>query len=308
MEEEVIQTENQLEINAMIRAARESNGIEIDLSEEELRLLNETIEAAFENTGTENTEEQESPLIIIPENSSTLLVRDETSRFSGAIWYDKIKEQELIVGGAGGISSYVLFLLSRLQPRNIKVYDPDTVETVNMAGQLYSRNDVGSTKVSAMGIMMANYSNFYNVSLYNELFTTGKSPKKIMICGFDNMQARKDFFEVWERQLERDPENRNQCLFIDGRLNAEEFQVLCINGADTFNIDRYKQEFLFDDSEVEEALCSYKQTSFCANMIASVMVNLFVNHCANLCEPVIDRDLPFFTSYSADMMFFKTEN
>ena len=70
-------------------------------------------------------------------------------------------------------------------------------------------------------------------------------------------------------------------------------------------MDRYEKEFLFRDSEAEETLCSYKQTTFMANMIGSVMVNLFVNFCANECNPLIPRDLPFFTEYSADTMFFK---
>jgi len=42
-----------------------------------------------------------------------------------------------------------------------------------------------------------------------------------------------------------------------------------------------------------------------ANMIGSVMVNLFVNFCANECNPLVPRDLPFFTEYNADTMYFK---
>lgn len=46
-----------------------------------------------------------------------------------------------------------------------------------------------------------------------------------------------------------------------------------------------------------------------ANMIASVMVNVFVNFAANNSDPapVIPRDIPFFISYSADTMFTKVE-
>jgi hypothetical protein len=44
-----------------------------------------------------------------------------------------------------------------------------------------------------------------------------------------------------------------------------------------------------------------------ANMIASVMVNLFVNFVANQCDPLVPRDLPFYTSYSAETMYYKTE-
>ena len=91
------------------------------------------------------------------------------------------------------------------------------------------------------------------------------------------------------------------------RLAAEEFQILCIKGDDNYNINRYSKEFLFSDEEADETICSYKQTTFCANMIASYMVNLFVNFCANQGNPLIDRDLPFLTTYNAETMYLKTE-
>lgn len=76
-------------------------------------------------------------------------------------------------------------------------------------------------------------------------------------------------------------------------------------GDDEYNINRYNNEFLFSDAEADETICSYKQTTFCANMIASYMVNLFVNFCAN--EVGGCRDLPFFTEYNAILMYLKTE-
>ena len=83
---------------------------------------------------------------------------------------------------------------------------------------------------------------------------------------------------------------------------------MCITGDADYNIKKYEKDYLFRDSEAEETICSYKQTTFMANMIASVMVNLFVNFCANECDPLVPRDLPFFTEYSAETMFFKVIN
>ena len=132
------------------------------------------------------------------------------------------------------------------------------------------------------------------------------SATSIMICGFDNMEARKVFFNSWKKYVELRPDSEQKhCLFIDGRLAAEEFQVFCIRGDDKYNINRYDNEFLFSDSEADETICSYKQTSFMANMIGSIIINLFVNFCAN--EVGACRDLPFFTTYNAIAMYFKTE-
>lgn len=208
--------------------------------------------------------------------------------------------------------SYVAFLLSRMKPDHIIIYDDDTVELANMSGQFYSSSDISKTKAQAMTDMMHNYSNYYSITSLNERFTANSSPTDIMICGFDNMYARRIFYNVWKHHVVSMPEEqRKHCLFIDGRLAAEEFQVLCIQGDDGFNMGRYERDWLFSDDEADATLCSYKQTTFMANMIGSIITNLFVNFCANDLEgdkkPMIDRSLPFLTSYDASMMMFTTE-
>lgn len=256
-----------------------------------------------ENTNIENTH------IEIPENSDTLLVDDTTSRFSSAIWYNNIQSKAVILAGVGGIGSYVGFLLARLKPLSLFIYDDDVVESANMSGQLYSINDVGNKKVYALANMAANYAAYHNVFTIDHRFTLNDTPSDIMICGFDNMAARSTFFNAWLCHVNSLPEEQKKdCLFIDGRLAAEEFQVFCIRGDDKFNRGRYSRDFLFSDAEADETICSYKQTSFCANMIASIIVNLFVNFCANQCNPLIERDLPFLTQYDSETMYFKTES
>ena len=195
-----------------------------------------------------------------------------------------------------------------MKPNALFIYDPDIVETANMSGQLYSMNDVGSPKVSALSEMISRYCDYGSTFAVPERFDESSEATDIMICGFDNMTARKLFFKKWINHVQNKPASeRANCLYIDGRLAAEEFQVLCIKGDDEFNINRYGREFLFSDIEADATVCSYKQTTFMANMIASVMVNLFVNFVANQCEPLIDRDLPFYTTYSAETMYYKTE-
>ncbi len=273
----------------------EDNGdsISFELSEEEQAILDQAVEDAHQE---------------IPTNSATLLVDEATSRFSSAIWYDNIQKKTVTLAGVGGIGSYVGFLLARMKPAFMFIYDDDIVEAVNMSGQLYGQSDLGRPKVSALAGMIRNYAGYGNVFAMTERFTNESEASDIMICGFDNMAARRLFFNKWVNHVQSKPEEeRKNCLFIDGRLAAEEFQILCIKGDDEYNINRYNNEFLFSDAEADVTICSYKQTTFCANMIASYMVNLFVNFCANQCEPIIDRDLPFLTTYNAETMYLKTE-
>lgn len=262
--------------------------------EEELMLIQ-----ALENTHQE-----------ISVNSQTITVDETTSRFSGAIWYEEIQKQAVTLAGVGGVGSYVGFLLGRLKPKRLIIYDPDRVETVNMSGQLYGQTDVGNYKSVALSIMIRNYANYNNIVALNDRFDANSEATDIMICGFDNMEARKVFYERWKQRVLSYPtgsNDRKKCLFIDGRLAAEEFQVLSIQGNDDRAMKEYEDKWLFSDVEAEETICSYKQTTFMANMIASVMVNIFVNFVANQCNPIIDRDVPFFISYDASTMFTKVE-
>lgn len=242
----------------------------------------------------------------IHKNSETLLISEETSRFNSAIWFDKTRKQDVTIAGLGGIGSYVVFMLSRLDVNTMTLYDPDKVERVNLSGQLYNSNQIGDYKVDAAANMIANYSNYYSFVAKHEKLDENSMISKVTICGFDNMKARKDAFRNWTNFVARLPEEeRGECLFIDGRLAAEELQVFCIKGDDTDGERRY-EPYLFSDSQAAPTVCSYKQTTFMANMIGSIIVNLFINFVANQCNPLIDRDLPFYTEYNAETMYFKT--
>lgn len=258
-----------------------------------------------ENTSTEETPVDASAL---PANSPTLLMNDTTARFSGAEWYNEIQRTSIILAGLGGIGSWTALQLARMVPSRMVLYDDDVVEAVNMAGQLYGYNDVGKNKVNAVSELITSYTSMQNVYAIPEKFTSECEAGDIMICGFDNMDARKTFFNSWEAHVLCTPEEeRRKCLFIDGRLSMDELQVLCMSGEDSYNIMRYRNEFLFSSREAEHTVCSMKQTTYLASMIGSFIVNLFTNWVANLLNPIIPYDVPFFTNYNAQNMLLNFE-
>ena len=118
---------------------------------EESTLIDDTLQVS-EEPSVELTPEEQAVLdqaiatqdSEIPVNSATLQLQESTSRFSGAVWYEAIQQKSIILAGLGGIGSYVAFLLARMQPARITMYDDDRVEAVNMSGQLYSVTDVGN--------------------------------------------------------------------------------------------------------------------------------------------------------------------
>lgn len=242
-------------------------------------------------------------------DSNTTITNDETARFSGAPWFGAIQKKVVVLAGIGGIGSYVAFLLARVHPKSIFLYDDDVIERVNMSGQLYSLSDIGSNKALVMSDKMSSYSNYHSTFVHESKFTEDCEPANIMMCGFDNMKARKTYFTSWlNLVMSKSIKDRKHMLFIDGRLAAEDFQVLCIRGDDTYNIEKYKNEYLFDDSQADATVCSYKQTSYVANIIGSVMVNLLINFVTNEELNFNINALPFLTTYDAQSMLFKTEN
>lgn len=274
-----------------------------EMDEEE---LTPPTEPTSSTTPTESTESTSTPL---PLNSSSLLVDEATTRFSGASWFDEIQKSRVIIAGIGGIGSNVAFQLARMAPANITLYDEDIVERVNMAGQLYSTNDIGQRKVDAIASMISAYTLAKQVNAVPSKFTDSTEAGDIMICGFDNMAARKIFYNSWKRHVQTlTPDSRAKCLFLDGRLSIDTLQIFCIQGDDKVSMDRYETEFLFSDFQAEHTVCSMKQTTYLACMIGSLMVNLFTNFIANSLNPIIPYDLPFFTEYDSPNMLFKTQS
>ncbi len=195
------------------------------------------------------------------------------SRFRDASWYTNVETlaTPIVVGGAGGIGSWLTLFLSRmLSDTLLFLYDFDTVEEVNMAGQLFGRQHIGMSKVQAVQTVVTDYSDYSKLSAQNEKYTIDSLKSPIMFSCFDNMEARKVMFNNWSSEA---PKHEN-AIFIDGRLLAEQLQVFFVTPE---TARRYQKDFLFDDSEVADANCSYKQTSHFAAIIAAKMVQGFTN-------------------------------
>lgn len=213
-------------------------------------------------------------------------------RFKDAPWF-KVQEEVVMVGGAGGISSWVTLLLNRAGFVPM-VYDFDTVEAHNLGGQLFRKIDIGTSKVTALYNIINEFCE-EQISVFNAKIDENSPTNPFMICGFDNMEARKVMFNNWKKSIAT---SLVQPLFIDGRLEMENLQIFCVTPE---NMDKYEEEHLFSDEELEDAPCTMRQTSHSATMIASHMVAFFTNHITNVYEREVVRDVPFFYEYFIPM-------
>ena len=216
----------------------------------------------------------------------------ENLRFQGLDWYSQDNAPVVVVGGAGGIGSWLAFFLARAN-FNVTLSDFDTVEEHNIGGQLFKRSQIGKYKAEAVGRNVSEFStNTINAQIVK--ITEETATHEFMFSAFDNMDARRAMLKVWKRSWN----SMNRPIFIDGRLNAEQFQIFCVTPE---NADEYERIHLFNDSEVEDAPCSAQQTTHTAAMIAGHMVGFFTNHITNINLREEVREIPFMYEYFTPM-------
>ena len=191
------------------------------------------------------------------------------SRFKDAAWYP-IKHS-VIVGGSGGIGSWCVFFLARAGFPEITVYDKDFVEEGNISGQMFNISNVNKPKVDAIEAIVNDFTSGTTIYPMDEWYDEESMSGNIMVSAFDNMKARKVMFNNWKEYMLSTDE---PCLFVDGRLLAEQYKILVVSKN---NYESYEENHLFDDSEVADEACNYKQTTHFAAMIAANMTTLITN-------------------------------
>jgi len=227
--------------------------------------------------------------------SEGLITDEKYMRFKDADWFSNIPIS-VMVAGVGGTGSYSAFLLARAGFIPI-CFDADSYERVNMAGQLVSKQQIGKSKVSAIAETIQNYCDM-SIYTFNEKVDENTMTNNYVFSCFDNMKSRKILFESWSKI----PESENP-LLIDLRLSAERLQIFCVTKE---NKDRYLKH-LYTDEEIPDEICTFKQTSHAAAMIASHAVGFFTNHIVNVKNQETIRQVPFFFEYFIPFNITKNE-
>lgn len=223
---------------------------------------------------------------------------ENKNRFKDLIWFSATNNLRCIVGGCGGIGSWLSLLLSRLDMK-IYLYDFDRIESHNIGGQLFKIRDVGLYKAMSINETISDYSG--GICNYRtERYTKDSMTHNIMFSAFDNMEARKTIFNNFKEFQETvEDDVVLKPIFIDGRLGAEYFEIYCVTKD---KIEQYEKT-LFNDSEVQDLPCTAKQTSHTAAMIAANMVGFFTNHISNCVTHSEERVVPFKYIYSIPNCF-----
>lgn len=246
------------------------------------------------------------------------------TRFKDAPWFETIRNQEVLLCGAGGIGSWTALALVSAGCENLMVCDYDTLEEHNLGGQFYTSEQAkkGEFKTHAL---LENIKSFCDttIGIWTDKIEedTGIDYNHV-ICGFDNMKARKVVFERWcehivnttfEKQCEYANDDiksfdKKRCIFIDGRLTAEQIQIFTILGDDEAAKEEYRTNHLFDDALIADAPCTFKQTRYLAMKIAGLISEIYTNYLSNISSEVYGyKRVPFFyETYTPLMSVTKT--
>lgn len=221
------------------------------------------------------------------------------TRFKDAPWFDQVSKgvgpdpRMVVVGGAGGIGSWLSLMLSRIGV-SVLCYDYDSVDEVNLGGQLYGYHHVGKSKVDALAEVV----NMFCDGIFdgvNGRYAADSITEACVFSAFDNIEARRIMFHRWESYIDG-PDYKGQlrdAIFIDGRLTMEQLQIFTVTGDNGAARSDYRTNQLPEDSTIPDAPCTLKQTSHSAAMIASHMVATFTNHLTNVAVGEQERFVPY---------------
>jgi molybdopterin/thiamine biosynthesis adenylyltransferase len=218
---------------------------------------------------------------------------ERNTRFKDAPWILK-EDIQVVIGGAGGISSWTALFLSRALEKKVQlfIYDFDKIEIQNLGGQFFKDSQIKKFKVDSLKENIQEYS-VNHITAMKEKYDSNSLRTYYNIAGFDNMTARYDMFTNWMSVCEEDTGSLITPLFIDGRLLAEQIQIFCVTPE---NKEDYKR-FLYKENEVEDASCTFKQTTHIAAIMGGLITTFFLNHIANCYEKNCSRAVPFQYQY-----------
>lgn len=202
---------------------------------------------------------------------------NQFNRFTAAPWFEKIRDSRIMVFGVGGVGSWLTMYLARTGA-SIIVVDMDTVDDVNLSGQLYGPNQIGKSKVDAIVEVVSSLNNEVNITPINiEVKDDEKSQWysylklcDVVVTGFDSLPPRQLVYEKWKKAGKADS------LFLDMRMSMEQGNILTVNKGKVNEEELYESSF-FSAEEAVQQPCSAKATSHCGALIASLSTSIITN-------------------------------
>lgn len=170
--------------------------------------------------------------------------------------------------GAGGIGSATALLLAKIgfgsgDGGSMTIWDPDTVEGVNVPVQWFERRAVGRPKVEALARQLRAFSDLRVVTRARE-WEPPVDRQGIYVCGVDSMMARRSLWHEFHRDF--------PLLYVDARMGAQAGIVYCV----TTNRIRSYARTLHSERDIVRDPCTAKSICHTPFLIASTIASLLL--------------------------------
>lgn len=145
------------------------------------------------------------------------MTNDRYNRQNNFISQKRLKNIKVCIVGLGALGSVISEMLVRMGIGEIILVDYDTVETHNIAGQLFSEEDIGKHKVEALGRRFNKINSEINIITMNQkIVKPNQLPKDIdyVFSCVDNFKARK-VLEKYQKSVNQ------KCVILDGGMSKE---------------------------------------------------------------------------------------
>ena len=201
------------------------------------------------------------------------------SRFRDLLSEER-RSRSIVIAGLGGIGGQVFYGLFRMGFNNLYGVDKDTVELANCGTQLYSVNDVGQNKSSAMEGLCKSIGIGWpdeTVVVCGDLNTTTGCGQfvnislnsSVVVLAVDCMNLRKKIVEDLVLRYHSSAYGLGPAI-IDARMAAEEFQMRSFFVGDPKGVKAWLGAW-FPPSEAERGPCTASSTYY-TGLIAGGMI------------------------------------
>jgi len=190
----------------------------------------------------------------------------DTTRQSGIIPDELVKNTTVAVVGVGAIGSHTAEAMTKMGVRNLHIFDDDTVEVHNLSNQGYFIPEIGYKKVEALANRLTEGTGAEIIAEDKRVEDGHQFRETYVISAVDNMASRKAIFESFLMST-------TSRYFIDGRMAARFGQVFFVDKSNRETIEKYEGS-LFSDDEAVALPCTEKATVFCAYGLSSIICSL----------------------------------
>ena len=172
--------------------------------------------------------------------------------------------------GLGGIGSAVALALVKLGIGELRLWDSDVLEEINIPNQLiYRLIDAGQPKITAAAKLLKSYSQELRIQEMG-VFNSASAIDGLVVSAVHSMekdeQGREGRIGIWKALKN----NAFVPLYLDGRLGGEILELFTIRPFIMEDIEIYEQS-LFPDSQAAQLPCTARAVIHPALVIAGLV-------------------------------------